>query len=590
MHIKILAFDLDGTLATDDSISETTWAALEAAKEAGFLLILVTGRMLDVLSDIAPFEELFEAIVGENGAAIFFPRTETVSLPFGHLDPEVISNLEQRPIPLERGMAIAATWTPHDKEVLNVLSKTGYAATVEYNKGAVMVLPPGTTKGSGLLFALKELGYSPHNVVACGDAENDLSLFEQAELAVAVANAVPILKSRAEIVLEQSNGIGIQFFLNGLVNNELPPFNTRPERRISFGQNKNGDPLLLSPFYFIGGNLGIFGKSGSGKSWLAGLLAEKLLQQNYQVCIIDPEGDYRSFRAFPQFLLLGGEHSSLPSVGDVTTLIEYSNTSLILDLSLKDLDKQISYVTDLMNGLRSLRNRRGKPHWFLIDEIHYFCPEDNKPLTKLMKTYIQRGGFGLISYQPSLIAPSILSEISQFLLTRISNPQELAILHQLFSKQMVDDAYVDQISSLTGKQAFLYLDPELQKDVPDPGIIEFNETSRQVPHVRHLHKYLHAPLPENKRFYFNLQGDVQGPSTAASLCEFSEVLYIMPVKTLQFHLENGDFERWLQGTLHDNELARRIRKIKNRKLKGDLLREALSSTVAARFEELERLI
>ena len=52
-----------------------------------------------------------------------------------------------------------------------------------------MVLPLGATKGTGLAYALHELGYSPHNVAACGDAENDRSLFEVAEYAAAVANA-----------------------------------------------------------------------------------------------------------------------------------------------------------------------------------------------------------------------------------------------------------------------------------------------------------------------------------------------------------------------------------------------------------------
>jgi hydroxymethylpyrimidine pyrophosphatase-like HAD family hydrolase len=37
-----------------------------------------------------------------------------------------------------------------------------------------MVLPSGVNKATGLMAALSELELSPHNVVAIGDAENDL--------------------------------------------------------------------------------------------------------------------------------------------------------------------------------------------------------------------------------------------------------------------------------------------------------------------------------------------------------------------------------------------------------------------------------
>ena len=47
-----------------------------------------------------------------------------------------------------------------------------------FNKGAVMVLPSGVNKATGLAAALAELGLSPHNVVGVGDAENDHALLD----------------------------------------------------------------------------------------------------------------------------------------------------------------------------------------------------------------------------------------------------------------------------------------------------------------------------------------------------------------------------------------------------------------------------
>ena len=61
-----------------------------------------------------------------------------------------------------------------------------------------MLLPGGIAKGTGLLAALASMSLSPRNVVAAGDAENDHGVLALAECAVAVANAIPALKERAE--------------------------------------------------------------------------------------------------------------------------------------------------------------------------------------------------------------------------------------------------------------------------------------------------------------------------------------------------------------------------------------------------------
>ncbi len=591
MHLRILALDLDGTIAENDVVANETWAALRKVKAAGFTLILVTGRRLNALTAIRPFEEVCEAIVAENGAAIYFPRNDTIMLPFGRIAHEVVDKLQTMNIPLERGLAICATWRPHDKIVLEVLSETSYAATIEYNKGAVMVLPPGATKGTGLLTALRELGFSPHNVVAFGDAENDRSLFEQAELAIAVANTAPDIKEIADVVLADQDGAGVRNLIDKLMNGNIPQHLVRPKQKISVGQSLHKIPAIISPFDLINSNLGVFGESGSGKSWIAGMLAEKLLQQEYQICIIDPEGDHRGIRAFPHTLLLGGDRTAPPSVTDVIVLMEYSDISLILDLSLYSMSEQIKYVNDLMHALCSLRQRRGKPHWFLIDEVHYFCQHDDDPLTKLFFKYMQEGGLGLVSYRPSSIAPSLLNITNNWLLTRMRNPDEQEILRKYLDGQQCSDSTLEMISSLTSRQAYLCLGKTVQKKPPPTGVIAIESTSRKVTHVRHLHKYLQAPLPHTKQFHFYIEEpDYKGPRTAASLWEFNEVIALLPAKTLEYHLARKDFEKWLINTLHDPELARRLRKVSNRKLEGEMLREVLSATISARYDELQSLI
>ena len=104
---------------------------------------------------------------------------------------------------------IVATWEPHEKTVLETIRDCGLELQVIFNKGAVMVLPAGVNKATGLRAALAELNLSPHNAVGVGDAENDHAFLSICECSVAVANALPAVKEKADIVTFADHGAGV---------------------------------------------------------------------------------------------------------------------------------------------------------------------------------------------------------------------------------------------------------------------------------------------------------------------------------------------------------------------------------------------
>ena len=588
-HLMVLATDFDGTLALNGHVTSETWEMLRQAKTAGLFVILVTGRTLESFITEGPFNELCEAVVAENGAIVYFPRRDIVTFPFGRLTPAVLQRLDGLGVPLERGMAIVATTVPHDEAILDVLREVGGGATVEYNRGAVMVLPLGATKGTGLAYALRELGYSPHNVAACGDAENDRSLFEVAEYAAAVANAPPGIKALADVVLPFANGEGVRSLITDLLSGSVPAYRSRPHRQLTVGRDVNGEPIHIDPFALLDSNLGVFGASSSGKSWLAGLVAEELLKQGYQICVIDPEGDYRSLATGPHTLLLGGTPSPLPVVTDVINFLESGAVSIILDLSMLTIADHHGYILDLLRGLQALRKRRGRPHWFLLDEAQYYLTPEDHALTEALLDMSRTGGLGIVSYRPSQLASTFLGSIQQWLLTRLGLSEDLQAVHPFINKCSDCSELINELPELPLGQAYLCLGDVTQWLPPPEGIVRFQVGVRTVPHIRHLHKYLRAPLPAPKRFYFHDESGRYLGRAAANLWEFRQALNDVPLNTLQFHLIRGDYERWIRDVLRDEELSRRVRKLGGRNLYGDELRRALFETVANRYEELERL-
>jgi hydroxymethylpyrimidine pyrophosphatase-like HAD family hydrolase len=90
------------------------------------------------------------------------------------------------------------------------------------NKGALMVLPKGVDKGSGLRFALHDLQLEHGAFVACaGDAENDHALFGECGFRVAVANATDALKEKADWVTRAPRTTGVLEILQRIVDGSL---------------------------------------------------------------------------------------------------------------------------------------------------------------------------------------------------------------------------------------------------------------------------------------------------------------------------------------------------------------------------------
>jgi hydroxymethylpyrimidine pyrophosphatase-like HAD family hydrolase len=209
VYVIALATDYDETLADHGQLSETTFEALKRFKDTGRRLIMVTGRELPDLKSICPYLDIFDRIVVENGALLYNPATRAERDLAPAPPPILIDRLQRSGIPLSVGRSILATREPHEQTVLEVIRELGLEAEIIFNKGAVMVLPSGINKASGLLAACEELGISPHNLVAIGDAENDHAFLQAAGCGVAVANALPAVKATAAFVTNAARGAGV---------------------------------------------------------------------------------------------------------------------------------------------------------------------------------------------------------------------------------------------------------------------------------------------------------------------------------------------------------------------------------------------
>jgi len=227
MRWLAFATDYDGTIATDGMLDEATIAALGRMRAGGAKMFLVTGRELEDFSHAPTVPDLFDMVVAENGGVLYTPGTKEVKVIADPPPQKFVDELVRHGVPVSVGHSIVATVEPHEVTVLELIKEMALELQVIFNKGAVMVLPSGVTKASGLKAALEMSGINPADVVGVGDAENDHTFLAFCGLGVAVANALPALKEQVPYVTRSNAGAGVTELIDTLLRGEL---DTIPEK------------------------------------------------------------------------------------------------------------------------------------------------------------------------------------------------------------------------------------------------------------------------------------------------------------------------------------------------------------------------
>ena len=206
VSFKALACDFDGTLASRDRVDPAVKAALERARLMAVRLILVTGRTFFELTRVCDCLELFDAVVAENGAVIYYPRSAMIQ----DLGPDVpgrlVAELDRRGVYYQLGRVIVGTGRGDEKAVREALCSAGVSRDLVANRAALMLLPPGVSKGSGVQQVLRFMELSSHDVLALGDAENDLALFDACGFSACPGDSVAAVRARADWVLPGGAG------------------------------------------------------------------------------------------------------------------------------------------------------------------------------------------------------------------------------------------------------------------------------------------------------------------------------------------------------------------------------------------------
>lgn len=563
MRYHVLATDYDGTLAKDERVGDQVIESLKRLKASGRKLILVTGRELEDLQRLFPEHVLFDRIVAENGALIYRPATlEERTL--GERPPDIfIQQLKDGNIrPLSVGRVIVSTWEPHQSAVLDAIKEAGLEYQVIFNKGAVMVLPPGINKAKGLQEALKELTISEHNTVAIGDAENDNAMLQAAECAVAVDNALELVKAAADWTTTHHHGEGVAELIDALVEDDLASLDHKLDRHyLKLGQCADGSDFRISPY---GNSVLVSGTSGAGKTTFTAAFLEKLMAKQYQYCLIDPEGDYLDL---PEVLSIGDTQQP-PLIEQVIKLLTQTVQHAVVCTLAVPLDDRSVFFKKLLAAVIDLRKNTGHPHFIIMDEAHHLVPatadgsffnfpEDFK-------------NFFAITTKPELVHRLFLKRVNTAILMGET-----------------PDRYLGDFAKITGESVTVPANIVLQKGEvlvwqkqTGKTILVRGDMPAALLH-RHKHKYATGDMGPDS-FYFK-GADNKLNLKANNLITFIRMAEGVDDETWLFHLHQKDYSKWFQDFVNDEDLAVRTSQIEDKENDAGRSRHAILQLIRERY-------
>jgi len=516
-----LATDYDGTLAEQGTVRPETVAAVERLRKSGRRVVLVTGRELRDLQTVFDRFDLFDLVVAENGALLYRPQTREEKCVAEPPPPALAERLRQRgATPLHTGRVIVATREPYEVAAVEVVRELGLEWQVIFNKGAVMLLPSGVNKQTGLTLALEELCLSMRNTVAVGDAENDHAMLAASECGVAVANALDSLKERADLVTRGARGAGVEELIDRIIEDDLRSV-VVARHALLLGTRRDGTESRIAP---AGRRLLIAGPSGSGKTTVATGFIERLMAAGYQCCIVDSEGDYGGFEG----LVSVGTQERAPAVGEILELLAKPSVHVAVSMVAVPVNDRPAFFATLLPRLQELRARTGRPHWIVIDEAHHLFPASWQPAPLTLPREL--GGVLMVTANPQQVSPAMLETVDTAL--AVGKTPERAL--QPFGRVPPVELEDGEVLAWSNGQA-------------EP--LRLVQGKAQM---RHRRKYA-AGVGGDAFVFRGPQGKLK--LRAQNLGIFLQMAEGVDEETWMHHLARRDYSKWFRTVIKDDALA-----------------------------------
>jgi energy-coupling factor transporter ATP-binding protein EcfA2 len=356
--------------------------------------------------------------------------------------------------------------------------------------------------------------------------------------------------------MSKPRGDGVTELCEQLIADDLAAYDTKARRHsLKLGDpvDPSQQPILLNP---RGASILVAGRSGSGKSTAVAGILEQLIEQGYQFCLIDPEGDYEGF---DEALALGSAKQA-PETNSIVRALETPSQSVVVNLLGVTLEDRPAFLAGLLPHIRHLRNRAGRPHWLIVDEAHHLLPPSWVPAEDVLPRILENSI--LITVHPEHVAKAALQSVNLVLGIGESAAE---VLGSFAAAAQVRPADYSGPAPQPGEALSWF-----PSTGDSPLRLKPVRSTRE--RLRHRRQYAEGELSPQQSFFF------RGPESklnlrAQNLRSFLQLAEGVDDGTWMFHLRRGDFSTWFKTIIKDEELARQA---------ADIERDPHASAAASR--------
>ncbi|WP_336338188.1 ATP-binding protein [Haloarcula brevis] len=232
------------------------------------------------------------------------------------------------------------------------------------------------------------------------------------------------------------------------------------------GAGEPGESVDLPVVELLTGRGFVTGKSGSGKSNTASVIAEKLLDNGFGLLVVDIDGEYYGLKEEYEILHVGGDEECDIQVtedhaGKIASLALEQNVPIILDISsFLDEEEAETLLTEVAKQLFAKAKKQKQPFLMLVEECHEWMPEKGsmgevgKMLIKIGKRGRKHGlGIVGISQRPADVKKDYITQCDWLVWHRLTWNNDTKVVGRI-----LDSQYADAVEDLDDGEAFMMND------------------------------------------------------------------------------------------------------------------------------------
>ncbi len=220
----------------------------------------------------------------------------------------------------------------------------------------------------------------------------------------------------------------------------------------------------------------MIGRRGAGKSYLATMVAEQMLDIHAQVVVIDPVGIWWGLRVAAdgkskgkEIFVVGGEHGDVPIIPEagrkIAQLVVDKSISVVIDVSGFRMGEHKRFAADFAEEFFHLKKSKKTPVHVFIEEAQTLIPQrvgaDEARMVGAFERIVRLGrnygiGCSLITQRPQSVNKEVLSQVECLFVLQITGLHERKAIEGWVQEHGVDRKLIGELPSLERGEGYVW--------------------------------------------------------------------------------------------------------------------------------------